>query len=240
VEVVARWVLGPILRAWVASKTEEVEGLPRPSDEPEWHAPGPDPHRVLIFGGGPAVGWGVLSHALALPGSLARALSHRTRRGAQTIAWAVPRLKIDSALKELGRIELGSYDALVVTMGINDAGGMTSLKSWEQGMSTFLRVIKQRSSTQLQIFVAGVHPIRSIPVYDSPLGSIVEAHATKMNAITDRICENLPSVTYVALTAPEPSGSVRFRDAKTYRHWAEELAERMAPQLDADGRTTAR
>ena len=228
--MVARWALAPVLRAWVASKTDEVDGLPRPRDEPEWYSPGPDACRVMIFGSGPAVGWGVLSHALALPGSLGRVLSARTDRGADIHAHPVPRLKVGAAVGELGRVELDHYDAIVVTLGINDAGALTPLTSWEHGLAALLRTIVGRSAPDTQIFVAGVHPIRSIPVYDSPLGSIADAHARRMNAISARVCERVPNATYVALTAPEPSGALRFRDAGSYRHWAEELAEAIVAQ----------
>jgi hypothetical protein len=232
----ARWVLAPLLRAWVASKKSEVDRLPRPRDATEWRSPGPDTDRVLIFGGGPAVGWGVLSHALALPGSLGRALSCRTNRGTDIFAFPVPRLKMRSALAELGKIELEDYDAVVITLGVNDAGALTSLTSWERGLLNLLRMMVQRCSPDARIFVAGVHPIRSIPVYDSLLGSVADTHARRMNAISARICEHVPSASFVALTAPEPSGALRFRDAKSYQHWAAELAEAMAPQLDASAR----
>ncbi|MCU1582155.1 MAG: putative diguanylate cyclase, partial [Microbacteriaceae bacterium] len=118
---VPRWVSVPVLRAWVASKTGEVNRLPRPRDAPESHSIGFNSDRVLIFGGGPAVGWGVLSHEIARPGALGRALSRRTGRGADVHVVAVPRLKVGSAANELSRIKLHRYDALVVTLGVNDA-----------------------------------------------------------------------------------------------------------------------
>jgi lysophospholipase L1-like esterase len=189
---------------------------------------------VLIFGGGPAVGWGVLSHEIALPGALGRALSRRTGRGADVHVAAVPRLKVGSAVNELSRIKLHRYDALVVTLGVNDAGALTSLASWRRDLTSTLRMIGRQSSPVSRIFVAGVHPIRSIPVYNSPLGSIADAHARKMNTISAEVCTLVPRATYVSLTAPEESSPPRFRDAMSYRHWGEELAERMAPQLDAE------
>ena len=233
---VSRWVSAPVLRAWVASKSGEVDRLPRPRDAPESHSAGVDSDRVLIFGGGPAVGWGVLSHEVALPGALGRALSRRTGRGADVYVVAVPRLKVCSALDELTRIKLHRYDAVVITLGVNDAGALTPLRSWERDLTNTLRMMSRRTSMGARIFVAGVHPIRSIPVYDSPLGSVADAHGRKMNAISAQVCDQLPRVTYVPLSAPEPSGPLRFRDAMAYRHWAEEFADRMAPQLDVERR----
>lgn len=234
----SRWFTVPLLRAWVASKTEEVNRLPRPRDLPESHSIGFNSDRVLIFGGGPAVGWGVLSHEVALPGALGRALSRQTGRGATVQVTAIPRLKVGSAVTALSEIKLHRYDAVVVTLGVNDAGALTALASWRRDLTSTLHEILQRSSPVARIFVAGVHPIRSIPVYDGPLGSIADAHARKMNAISAELCSPLSRVTFVPLTAPEDCGDLRFRDAMSYRHWAEELARPMAPQLDAARRVT--
>ena len=231
---VPRWVGAPVLRAWVASKTGEVNRLPRPRDAPESHSIGFNSDRVLIFGGGPAVGWGVVSHEIALTGALGRALSRRTGRGADVYVLAVPRLKVGSAADELSGIKLQRFDALVVTLGVNDAGALTPLASWRRDLAGTLHTIARQSSPDSRIFVAGVHPIRSIPVYNSPLGSIADAHARKMNSISAAICTLMPRVTYVSLTAPEASSALRFRDAMSYRHWGEELADSMAPQLDAE------
>jgi lysophospholipase L1-like esterase len=230
---VPRWAIAPVLRAWVASKSGEVERLPRPLDAPEAHCPGGTSDRVLIFGGGPAVGWGVLSHDIALPGALSRALSRRTGRGTDVYALPVPQLKVGATSAELEKIDLHDYDAVVVTLGVNDAGALTPLPSWRRGLTRSLRTIWQRSSPGTRIFVAGVHPIRSIPVYDGPLGSVADAHARKMNTISAQVCGEVPRSNFVALSAPEPSGDLRFRNAMSYRHWAEEFAVSMAYQLDA-------
>ena len=230
---VPRWIAAPVLRAWVASKSGEVDRLPRPSDAPESHAIGIHSDQVLILGGGPAVGWGVLSHELALTGALARALSRRTDRGADVYAVPVPKLKVCAAPDLLSRTKLCRFDAVVVTLGVNDAGALTPLPDWERDLTRTLQMIAQRSSIGSRIFLAGVHPIRSIPVYDSPLGSIADAHARRMNEVSASVCERLPRVTYVPLSAPARSDPPRFRDAMSYRHWAEELTDSMAPQLDS-------
>jgi hypothetical protein len=147
---------------------------------------------------------------------------------------AVPRLKIGSAFDELNRIKLCRYDAVVVTLGVNDAGALTSLASWRSDLIRMLGIIGRRSSLDARIFVAGVHPIRSASIYDGPLGAVADAHARKMNTISAEVCGRVPRVTYVPLTAPEPSSAIRFRDALSYRHWAEELADCIAPQLDSE------
>ena len=65
-----------LLRAGVS-----VEPLPRPTDATIAHASGNNPDRMLLLGSGPAMGYGVLSHDLALPGQLARQISAASGRG---------------------------------------------------------------------------------------------------------------------------------------------------------------
>ncbi len=231
---VPRWVAAPVMRAWVASKSGEFDRLPRPRDAAESHSMGVDSDRALIVGGDPAVGWGVLSHELALPGALSRALTRRTGRGTDVYVVAFPRLTIGAALVELTRMKWDRYDAVLVTIGVKDAGILTPLASWRRDLIRGMGIISRSCSPRALVFVAGVHPLSSIPVYDGPLSSVAEAHARKMNSISSLACDQLPRTTFVPLSAPEPCSPFRFRDARSYNHWAEELAGSMAPQLDAE------
>lgn len=230
---IPRWAAAPVLRAWVASKSDEVDLLPRPVDAPQSFTAGARSIPVHIFGGGLAVGWGVLSHDIALPGALSRALSRRTGRGADVSVTAVPRLKAASARSELDTITLNRYEAVVISLGVNDAGALTPLRSWERDLRDTLRSVRERARPDARVFLAGVHPIRSIPLFDSRLGSIADAHARQMNEISAEVCRELGDVTFVPMTAPEPCEPLRFRDAMSYRHWADELAASMAPQVRA-------
>ena len=61
-----RGALVPVLRVWAAVSERAFEAIPRPADAPQAHSAGIDSDRVLLLGSGPAVGWGVFSHDLAL------------------------------------------------------------------------------------------------------------------------------------------------------------------------------
>ena len=66
------------------------DNLPHPPSRGMVSGPGHDPDRVLIAGNGSAVGWGVLDHALGLPGHLARAVASITGRGVDLDVIAEP------------------------------------------------------------------------------------------------------------------------------------------------------
>lgn len=231
---IVRWAMVPIMRAWVSAMERQLGKIPRPTDAPQAHSAGVDSDRILVFGSGVGVGWGVLSHNLALPGALARALSARTGRGADVVS--DPRITAASALDALDELKLWRYDAIVVTLGLSEVVSLASLDSWRRELSAILHVLKQASSRSTQIFIAGVYPIRSNPVFDSPLGTLANRHGRALNRVSARVCAETPQTTFVPLThAPNPSPD-RFRSPADYRHWAELLADRMADPLDGEHR----
>lgn len=146
------------------------------------------------------------------------------------------RASLPSALDDLDVLKLRRYDAIVLSLGFNEAINLASAHSWRRELSGILRVIRQASSRSTQIFIVGVDPLRSIPFFDGPLIAVADRHARALNRASARICAELPQTTFVPLThAPDPS-SERFRTPADYRHLAGLLAERMAGPLDAEHR----
>ncbi|MDQ1576309.1 MAG: hypothetical protein QOH55_1459 [Microbacteriaceae bacterium] len=224
----------PIMRIWSAAVTSELASLPRPTDAPQAHSEGIDSDRVLIFGGGVSVGWGVLSHDLALPGSLARALSFLTERGADVDVVADPRTTITTARDDLEELKLSRYDAVVLTVGAQDARMLTSVRVWRRELSSILYYLERETSRSTQIFVLGIHPVRLFPVFDSPLGSVADRHARVLNRVTARLCAEAPRTTFVPVAAPPVHSPDRFQTAMDYTYWSQILAPKMAPRLEAE------
>lgn len=229
-----RWALVPVIRAWGVARELEFATIPRPMDAPQAHSAGLDSDRVLIVGSGPAAGWGVLRHDLALPGSLARALSARTGRGADVDVVSSSRMTVRAAAHSFSGLRLWRYDAVVLTIGTPDALNMISLRSWRRGLSELLRTIAGESSRTTEIFVAGIQPIRSIPIFDSALGSVAAGHARALNRVSIEVCEQTRLASFVALTAAAAPSRERFLTSVDYRHWAALLADGMARSLDAE------
>lgn len=224
------------MRAWAAGAGAGLGHVPRPTDAPHAHSPGADSDRILIFGSGPAVGWGVLSHDLALPGSLARALSVRTRRGADVDVVFSTQTTARSGVQEISVLRLRRYDAIVVTLGGNDALTLTSVRAWRRHLGELLRLLEETSARSTRIFMLGIQPVRSVPAFDSPLGAVAERHAAELNQATADLCETLPRTTFVPLTVRPTTSPDRFRTAADYRHWAGLVADAMVRPVMA-GRT---
>lgn len=230
-----RWAFLPLMRAFVAAQSPAYGDVPRPTDAPQAHSPGIDSDRILIFGSGAAVGWGVLSHDLALPGALARSLSARSGRGVDVDVAASPSTTVGTAAREVAGLRLWRFDAIVVTLGARDAVNLISVRAWRRELSALLRLLERESSRTTHIFVLGFQPIRSLPAFDSPLGAVAAGHAVALDRATAEVCSSLRRATLVTMTAAlkekEPG---RYRSAAAYRDWAELLADAMAATLEAE------
>lgn len=226
--------LAPTMRAWAAAAERESTDIPTPTDAPQAHAAGIDSDRILVFGSGPAVGRGVMSHDLALPGALARAVSARTGRGVDVDVVARSRMTSVTALTDLGNLRLTRFDAIVVTLGVNESVTLASERVWRLELDRLLRQLVRSSSGSTRVFVAGVQPIRSIPLFDSPLGDLADAHARRLNRATSAICADIPRADFVPLEGAPLPASGRYRSPEVYSHWAGLLAASMVPALETE------
>ena len=229
-----RWSLAPTVRAWALAAEREFTNIPMPTDAPQAHAAGIDSDRILILGSGPAVGRGVMSHDLALPGALARAVSARTGRGVDVDVIARSRMTAGTALVALGSLRLTRFDAVVVTLGVNESITLASERGWRLELTRLLHQLIRSSAGSTRVFVAGVQPIRSIPIFDSPLGNLADRHASALNRVTAAICATIPRATFVPFEgAPLPEAG-RYRSPDVFTHWAGLLAADMVPALEAE------
>ncbi len=210
-----------------------MQSIPRPSDAPRAQAQGHDSDRILILGAGLAVGWGVTSHDLALPGHLTRALSGLTGRGALLDLFADPEMTAANASQAVTALNLTRYDAVVVVLGVNEALHLTSPQRWRRSMTDLLASIRSSAPDSTPILVTGIQPIRSISVFDSPLGALADRHARALNLQTASICSAMERTSFVPLDLVPEAQAGRHRTPGEYAYWAALLARSLMPMLSA-------
>jgi len=230
-------MLAPVMRAWSVSQGERLSPVPFPTDTPQATVSGPNKANVLVFGAGPAVGWGVRSHDLALPGSLARALSARTGRGVQVDLVADSSFTAATSLESLSALDLDRYENIVIVLGVNDAIRLTPLGRWESELATLLDWLEGATSDRTKILVTGIQPIRSIHTFDTPMGDVADRHARSMNCVTTALVEPRTRAGYVALPSPPGGRRDRHRESGAYVYWARSLAIALAPDGVLDPHT---
>jgi len=222
-----RRTLVPLMRAWTADVDRRFRGVPLPLDAPQAHSPGIDSDRILIVGGGSAVGWGVLSHTLALPGALARALTAQSGRGAYVDVSADSHMTVANAESWIEFDRLWRYDTIVLTLGFRDAGRLTPTRVWRRDLTALLQRILAASSVDTQVFVAGITPFASLAAFRTVLGAVAGRHAAALNTVSAAVCAATERVSYVAIPAAPERASGRFRSATDYELTAGVLVEAM-------------
>lgn len=202
--------------------------VPRPTDAPRASATGIDPDRILLFGNGAAVGWGVQSHDLALPGHLARKLSAHTGRGVDIDAHPDPAITMRSAARHLPTKGLERYDAIVIVIGVSDALRLTSLGRWKQGLLELLDVIDANAHETAEIVFVGIHRPSSITAVSVKESGLVDRHAARLDLVTRQICDARSGTHFIA----PPELPVGTAGSDRFALWAEDHAAVLAPLLD--------
>jgi len=211
--------------AWRVHVSVVRSRLVRPFDCRQAFASGRRPLRVLVIGSGPAVGWGVGSHDLGLPGTIARALAAATERGVVVNAVPHPSAGVKRLRRLLDGAAFERYDAIVLSGALADALRLEDPEPWEWRLRELL--IHARSCGPRPVVWLGAQPVRSIRSYDSTAGGIVDAHARRLNALAREVCHDTGAL-YVGLDAPG-SDVPHSLAPEVYRHWGRQIVDALAP-----------
>jgi lysophospholipase L1-like esterase len=226
-------------RVWRFMLREICDGYPIPTDAAFAHSTGSDPDRVLILGSGPAVGCGVNSHQLALPGHLARELRTWTLHGVDVDVIAESTMTAQSASDALRNRLIEPYDAVVITLGFTDSLRFLLPRAFRARMRTLMSQLDERTSDATVLLLVGMPPLRSIPAMNHALGAVVDRHARMLNAVLSELATEFTKATYVRLPAlpPVERNSLNSDD---YEFWAAAIASQLAPRfLASHGRGSA-
>lgn len=224
----------PWIRVWYASALRAWKSLPRPVDAPFVHAVGANPSRLLLLGNGPAVGYGVLSHSLALSGHVAQQVSALTGRGVDLEIRAAVDLTAGSAREALAGLQLERFDAVVLTLGNNDALRLTPVRQWRRALAALLDHSERSGSIGLHTFVLGIPPMASILHFPPMVAPLADRQARKLNEQSRVLCSARDNATYLPFDPGPATDLERHRSAATYADWARFIAGPLAHRLVAD------
>lgn len=223
-------LLAPGMKVWTATREQSITHVPRPEDSPQATVAGPDKLSVLVFGSGPAFGWGVRSHDLALPGSLARALSARTGRGVQVDLRSERTMTAATAGRLLTGLALSRYDAIVIVFSIKDALQLTPVRRWRHQLGGLIEQLERETAPGTPVIIGGIQAVRSIPAYDSSLGEIANTHAQRLNRETEALVQARDRFFFEPLVIPAGRRSARHRESGDYVYWARALATTLSAE----------
>ncbi|MFD3443694.1 GAF domain-containing protein [Microbacteriaceae bacterium 4G12] len=221
--------LVPLLRLRAARVRHALAAVMRPEDAPLGHARGHDVDRLLILGSGPALGWGVTTHELALPGSLARSLTAITGCGSTVDLVAREDLRAGEAAAVVADRDLLRYGAIVLVLGSAEAASLTSPSRWTQDLAELVAELNRRAPG-VPVVVTGVRPVR-VPGSGRRLDRVEDGHAAALDAETEALCDAVPSATFVPTTGEAAHPTDPDEALASFSAWGSALADRVAPLL---------
>ena len=193
---------------------------------------GPSPFRVLLFGGGPAVGYGVLSHDLALAGHLARGLTQATGYGIDMDVVAQVDLRCREMPALLAEVDLEQYDMVVLSVGVRDVLDVAPVVQWSAAVENLLDLLCAGTGRILPVCVIAVPEISNVLRLEPLLAKLADQRAADFNTRLTELCATHPGLTYVPFTNEGEATSCPQMRSETYRQWADPMIEIMAPALD--------
>ncbi|MEP6478962.1 MAG: hypothetical protein ABJB03_06195 [Rhodoglobus sp.] len=222
----------PFVRVWLVSSADSWRALPRPIDSPEVRIDGPTPDRILLLGAGIGVGYNVLSHQLGLGGRLARVLTDWTSRGTEIDIVVDPDMTVPAALQALERIEVGRFDAVLLTLGGLEALELMPRSLWRKQMTSLLDAIEANAPASLQVLLVGAPPIPSINRIPRLLVGPVTRRARLLNDESRALIEGRPNCWFVDFV-PRPGDLASRSGRRTYLEWAELIAPQVVVALNS-------
>lgn len=184
------------------------------------------PLRLLIVGDSAAAGVGEKTQDTALLGQLVGRLSQHTavewdliaRTGATTA----------STIDWLHDTQAKPYDAVVVSLGVNDVTRQVLLRKWLNQTTTFLDLLTTKFAAK-HIYTVNLPPMGKFPVLPQPLRWIIGLRVNRFDAAMAQYQSMRPEVTRLNLDLPlDPTlmASDGYHPGpEIYRLWAEEATE---------------
>ena len=185
------------------------------------------PLRLLAVGESTVAGVGARTHAEALTGQLAGALSDLSGRA---VAWRAFGLS-GATVKEAHASLLPAMgdepaDLMLLAFGVNDVLAHTVPRRYADALSSLIDALRAKAGGA-PVLIAGAPPMARFPSLPRPLNSYLGARAALLDrAVAGRAIERAVQVAPQVRIEPELFAADRFHPSPAgYRVWAQVLAQ---------------
>ncbi|RJG07602.1 SGNH/GDSL hydrolase family protein [Noviherbaspirillum cavernae] len=188
------------------------------------------PLHLLTLGESPVAGVGVGTHAEAITGQFAHALSGRLH---QSVAWQALGKNGATAADALQilvpQLPQRQIDVALVAFGVNDTTAFRSVARWRDDLGHVLAALQERCTPRL-ILLSGVPPLQHFPALPQPLRWIMGMKARTLDAAACDLARTIPRLLHVPLALDPADPALMAVDgyhpsARGCNAWAQQLAE---------------
>ena len=146
------------------------------------------PLKLLGLGDSVIAGVGLASTELTVTARLADRLNQYLGRAIDWRILGEDGAKISDTQRLLAATESGSFDWIVVSVGVNDVTGLTSLVRWQQGLLGLISEIRSRSSHATVVFIQ-LPPMGRFERIPQPLRAVLGIRAAMLRQVLTWIVE---------------------------------------------------
>ncbi len=181
--------------------------------------------RLLIVGDSAAAGVGAESQVSALSGRLASMLAPHFHLS----WWLIAKTghKVRDVLNSIESVSQEDFDVAVVSVGVNDVTGGTSLKKWQELLSHLCERLQSRFEIQ-HIFLTSIPPMQIFPALPLPLRWYLGKRAESFNQAMRDLTKKSENWEYVQpefpLTREFIAADGFHPSPAAYSIWAEHMA----------------
>ncbi len=215
----------------MSASERSLQRAPVASGAPQVHAGGADADRILLVGDGPSVGHGVLSHELGLAGHLARRLSPMTGRGVDIDIVVSGVMTAANYRVSVAGVDLSRFDAVVLTIGANEARALLPAKAWRNSLADMLDHFESASPANVRIFFIEVPSTRANIAFPPIFRAIVDRQVVMLNRMTEAVVAERERVSLVPFDPPQDPRA-RRHSSREYDRWAGLIAPHLSMHLD--------
>ena len=185
--------------------------------------------RLLAVGDSIIAGVGATELSKALVGQTATAIATSLNCCVSWQALGVSGYNSTKILDQLvPELPDGSVDYIIVSVGVNDITGLTTLRRWRQNLSLLLDKLRAHSPGAV-IAVAGMPPLHSFPLLPQPLRATFGMRGRSFDNVVMQVVDKLPNTVHVPLDF-EPDQHQFARDGyhpseKSYEEYGRHMAD---------------
>ena len=186
------WILQGLIFKKVALRLPEAKGL----DSAE-NIDNEKQFDFLMLGDSVAAGVGIDHIDNALAGTIAKTWKSNKHSSEQQIAWQVigqSGLKIGDLVRLLEKRTLKA-NYFVISIGVNDAKGFTSIKEWRKQTTQLFNLLLEKSPNA-KIIILAVPDMNQFPLLHLPLAKVLGDRCEQLNQVTQALITVHPNLIY--------------------------------------------
>ena len=157
-----------------------------PRDVSRIRIEGPEPIRVLLFGGDYAVGHGVATRAAAMDGAIADLLHERTGRGVTVENRSDDTVRLHELPDRLGPAGAADHDLVVWTPTFTEAARYMTLRPWRSSIEAML--VRIRQTSEAGVVLLGIPALQG----PQPIAVLARRRSRQIEQVLRAIAERFP------------------------------------------------